>query len=113
MEPSLWDGSNGGSQNVFMEKYGSFSLNYPCYPFLFGALYKSENDFSKALHWQEVDPVNELVVPAGQSIHLSRLLVVDLNVPLGHFVHNGLFNSVPGPHISEERQEEDNVRKGI
>ena len=38
----------------FMEKCGQFSLNYPCYPFLSGALYTSmfstifthENNFS-------------------------------------------------------------------
>ena len=38
LEPSRRDGSNDGSQNVFMEKYGLLSLNYLCYSFLSGAL---------------------------------------------------------------------------
>ena len=38
VELSRWDGPNDGSQNVLKELYVKLSLNYPFYPYLFGAL---------------------------------------------------------------------------
>ena len=38
LEPSCQDGSNEGSQHVFVEKQEKISLNHPQYPLLSGAL---------------------------------------------------------------------------
>ena len=40
LELSQQDGSNGGSQNVILlwKNMANYSLNYPVYPFLSGAL---------------------------------------------------------------------------
>ena len=35
-----------GHKICFMEKYGQLSLNYPCYPFLSGALYIMMNGYT-------------------------------------------------------------------
>ena len=40
LEPYCRDGSNEGSQHVFIEEKENLSLNYPPYPLLSGALCK-------------------------------------------------------------------------